>query len=747
MRALFLILQMALAGLVCADDSGLLFDETQVARVDVTIDAQDLEWVYNNVWSDSMHSCTVRFRNAHIDTVMSPVGFRLRGNTSRSSAKKSFKIEFDTYSDGLEFFDIDALNLNGEHNDPSISRSRLLWKMFGLAGVPASRAAHSEVWINGEYYGLYVSVEHVDREFLRKRFTDSTGNLWKCLWPADLLWLGADPNAYKLEANGRRVYELKTNEELDDYSALQRLVRVVNQTPAGAMRDSLEAVLAVEDVLRVLAVDVLTGNWDNYRYLRNNYYLYHDPGSGLMRWIPYDYDNNLGIDWFNVDWATLNPYNWPANDNSGRPLTAALLAVPAYRDLYTHFMERGLQSLVTDYSWAPWCDSLRTRLTPSAAADTWRTMDYGFTVQDFQQSWSLGHYENQHVKRGLQEFLGVRAQTLPGQLNYVNGGPVLWAGDVQSTGDGSVSVSVNAFSAAGMDSLTLLASLDGTPLAPVSLHADPLPGTALDALDRWSAELQVAGGGTLEWRLAGRDGDGVQRIWPVQGTRQTLLAVPGGDSLRVTEFMADNGGSVVDGQGDADDWVELWNGSTRSVNLAGTALSDNPNQPRKYVLPDTTLAAGGRLLVWCDNDVTDPGLHAGFALSAGGESIVLTAAGGQRVQQLLFGASTEDLSWAIPCDGALENGSDPGAWSTAALPTPGTANACSGVTDLTITRTANTVRLEWSAAGNSLWRVERTPGPPWMGQAVTVAVVDQPVWEEPLTVGAACYRVYIVLQP
>jgi spore coat protein H len=747
MRALCLMILLCLASLALADDSGLLYDTSQVGRIDITVDPADLEWVYQNVQSDSMHACTVRFRNAVLDTVMSPVGFRLRGNTSRASAKKSFKLKFDEYIDGLEFFDVDALNLNGEHNDPTISRSRLLWHVFGMAGVPASRACHTEVWINDSYYGLYVSVEHVDREFLRKRFTDPSGNLWKCLWPADLLWLGADPEAYKLEVNGRRVYELKTNEELDDYSALQRLVRVVNQTPPAAMRDSLEAVLAVEDVTRVLAVDALTGNWDTYRYLRNNYYLYHDPASGLMRWIPYDYDNNLGIDWFTVDWATLNPYNWPVLDGNGRPLTAAVLSVPAYRDLYTHFLERGLEQLVTGYPWGPWCDELRTLLTPAAAADLYRTYDYGFTLQDFQQSWSLSPYENQHVKRGLQEFLALRAQTLPGQLAWQYGGPVLWDGRVTALGGDSLEVSAMAFSAAGMDSLVLLASLDGQPLAPVVLDHDPRPGRALDALDHWSTRLPVPGGGSYAWRLRGRDSDGVVRHWPAAGSRVITLETPGSDSLRFVEFMPDNDGVIADGQGDFDDWVEILNGSRRPVNLAGCGLSDDPDQPWRFQFPDTVLAPGARLLVWCDNDTGDPGLHAGFALSAGGEQLLLTTAGGRRVQELGFGSSAEDLSWQLPCDRGLESGSDPGAWRDRELPTPAAPNHCSGVSDLRITRLANVIQLEWSPGGGRQWRVERYPGAPWLGGAQTVAIVDQPFWEEALPGPGACYTVREILQP
>ncbi len=82
------------------------------------------------------------------------------------------------------------------------------------------------------YYGLYISVEHVDDEFLWKNFNDDSGNLWKCLYPADLNYLGSDPNIYKnLVDNGRPVYELKTNEEIGDFSKLAHFIDILNNTP------------------------------------------------------------------------------------------------------------------------------------------------------------------------------------------------------------------------------------------------------------------------------------------------------------------------------------------------------------------------------------------------------------------------------------------------------------------------------------------------------------------------------------
>lgn len=154
-----------------------LYDDTHVARIDITINPAFLAYMYANPLSDSMHQATFKFQNNHINETVESIGFRLRGNTSRWSKKKSFKVSFNDFVPGREFYGVDKLNLNGEHNDPSIIRSKLSFDLFRKAGIIASRASHAAVYINGQYYGLYVSVEHIDDEFLKKNFADDSGNL------------------------------------------------------------------------------------------------------------------------------------------------------------------------------------------------------------------------------------------------------------------------------------------------------------------------------------------------------------------------------------------------------------------------------------------------------------------------------------------------------------------------------------------------------------------------------------------
>lgn len=319
-----------------------VFHDGLVGTVHITIHPDSLALILDPVNADSDHEypATMIFENSQLKDTLVNIGFRLRGNTSRVSQKKSFKVSINAFESGRAFAGLEKLNLNGEHNDPSIIRAKLSWDLFQSAGVPASRAAHTRLFINGQYRGLYINVEHIDEQFVRPRFGNNDGSLYKCLWPADLTYHGTDPNVYKFMEGSRRTYELHITDEADDYSDLARFITVLNATPDIAFADSIQQVFNVNSLLRVLAVDIATGSWDNYWFLKNNYYLYHNTATGLFEYIPYDYDNTFGIWWSGilsgVDWASRSPYAW-GHPTEQRPLTRRILIAPAGTSIQVQF--------------------------------------------------------------------------------------------------------------------------------------------------------------------------------------------------------------------------------------------------------------------------------------------------------------------------------------------------------------------------------------------------------------------------
>ena len=403
---------------------GFLYSDNEVARIDITIDQVYLDLIldYENRESDIEYPATFKMtRGVEVRTVDS-VGFRLRGNTSRGSAKKSFKVSVNSFYRGRTFQGVEKININGEHNDPTIARAKICWDLFREMGVPAPRASHVELYINGEYRGLYINVEHIDEEFVDLRFGNNDGNLYKCLWPADLDYLGSDPDLYKFTSGERRAYDLKRNEELDNYSDLAHLIEIINNTSPGDFPEFLEPVFNVNSYLKNLVVEIIAGHWDAYSYLKNNYYLYHNEETGKFEYIPYDTDNTFGIDWFNIDWTTRDIYNW-SNQGEPRPLTVNILQNQLYRDRFSFYMNRFLDRYFNTEVLYPEIDALRDMISAFAYDDLYRTYDYGFTYQDFYNSFD--YPVGMHVKQGLKSYVSARYNSAMEQLEAVNVPPII----------------------------------------------------------------------------------------------------------------------------------------------------------------------------------------------------------------------------------------------------------------------------------------------------------------------------------
>lgn len=392
------------------------FLQNEVATVFINIDSNSL----NLLLGDSLYSghefmAAISFQSSLETVVYDSIGFRARGNTSLSSQKKSFKIDFNRFVSSQKFEGLEELNLNGEHNDVSILRSFLAQYLLRSAGLAAARTSFVKLYVNNEYKGLYINVEHLDDEFLDLRFpTEANGNLWKCYYGADLTWWGSNPSSYQA------VYELKTNKDSANYTALLNFINVLNNVPSVYFACAIQEVFDVDLFLRNIALEILMGQWDGYAYNKNNYYLYQREGDSKMVYLSYDLDNTFGIDWFNINWALRNVYAWSPG-NQARPLYTKLMAVPYYKDCFTFHMLDILNTIWTVSELKFLLEQKQQLISPAALLDDYKGLDYGFTNQDFlealQQTWGA------HVKSGIVPYLQNRKQSALSQLTPYVGLP------------------------------------------------------------------------------------------------------------------------------------------------------------------------------------------------------------------------------------------------------------------------------------------------------------------------------------
>ena len=140
-------------------------------------------------------------------------------------------------------------------------------------------------------------------------------------------------------------------------------------------------------------------------------------------------------------------------------------------------------------------------------------------------------------------------------------------------------------------------------------------------------------------------------------------------NIVVNELMTKNTATISDFEGEFEDWIELYNSGNTSINLEGFALSDDDDEPLKWLFPNVSIDAGAFLVLFAsDKDtIVDGEIHTNFKLKAEGEPLLLSDASGDLIdlieKQLLF----ENQSF-----GRIEDGEED--FNSFVISSPGASN-------------------------------------------------------------------------
>jgi hypothetical protein len=394
-----------------------LFDNSRVSSVYIDIPSDSLSVIMTDVLSDHYFKARFIYDYGTGRDTLQNVGLRLRGNSSRFSKKKSFKISFNEYVSGRRYQGVKKINLNGQHNDPTMIREKLFYDSWEKAGMAERRTSFVRLYINLAYYGLYTNLEEYDKDWLQKVYGENSGNLYKCTWPADLVYHGTGQQTYKdfqsSSSTGGRAYDLQTNEVADDYTDLVDLITTLNLPVDQVFASQIAQKINIDGLLIAFALDVATGNWDDYMYNKNNYFLYHRTDNGKFEFISYDTDNTFGVDWVNRDWATRNCLDWFIHSEP-RPLAEKILSVPEFQAKYQQYLAIITKEITNPTVIFSHIDSLKILITDAAIADTYRSLDWGYTVADFNNGFTKTI--DSHTPYGIKPFLSTRYFTTLQQL-------------------------------------------------------------------------------------------------------------------------------------------------------------------------------------------------------------------------------------------------------------------------------------------------------------------------------------------
>lgn len=124
--------------------------------------------------------------------------------------------------------------------------------------------------------------------------------------------------------------------------------------------------------------------------------------------------------------------------------------------------------------------------------------------------------------------------------------------------------------------------------------------------------------------------------------------------ITINEFMSKNENSIIDEDNEYNDWIELYNSHSETINLNNYSLSDNENDQNKWQFPNITIGPQSSLLIFASGKdwVNSTELHTNFKISSEGEPLYLSNAEGILIDYIPAVNLGEDDSFGRLPDGS-----------------------------------------------------------------------------------------------
>ena len=611
---LYTVILGILISFVAVGQGELIFDDSYVHEVRITFDNVDfwseLSQNYLNNYPDVPYSMA----SASIDgEVTDSVGIRQKGFASHFGSqgdKKSMKIDFNYFVDGQKYDGLKKINLNNGFGDPAIQRDKLCYNIMNKSGVDAPRSSYARIYLNNQYWGLYLLVEQVDRTFLKDNFGNSNGNLFKNVGNSELEWMGQDISQYQ------QIFELKTDSNVEAWENFVELMDVLNNTGDGDFKEEISKIFDVDLYLKALAVDVATGNWDSYIEHGRNFYMYQDADSRKFNWIPWDYNFALGGT-FGSDFGGPGG----GGDTIEDPANCATIldgSCPYPATDSTFQLVINQDPFCCNSSWDGVCQT--------AYDDIVNGVNGGG-----------GPDEGNPISNTLSEFPVDMSNSEKVLVNRLLAVPEYkeryYQGFCRLLDDNFTTERIFPLIEQYGDLIRedVLADPNYEWTAE-QFEADLDQGDQISGL-KWVFEGQVA---SLTTQL--------NELFDCSSIVTTLSPL----DVSINEFMAvnDSLSTIKDPAGETDDWIELYNNTDADIDLSNAFLSDNSDNPEKWQFPvGTTIRANDYMIIWADKDEDQEGLHADFKLNRDGDFIMLTE-GTDVIDSLTFGFQENNLTYS-----------------------------------------------------------------------------------------------------
>lgn len=601
------------------------------------------------------------------------VGVKYKGNSSYDSTyiKNPLHIELDAFTD-QDYQGFADVKLGNGYADPSMIREVLSYSILGNY-MHCPRSNFAQVYINGDYVGIYSNEESISKRFCASHFGSSKNNFIKCnpiVIPgpntkSNLKYINADSSSYF------NYYELKSKK---GWNNLVALCDTVTNQPSG-----IESVMDVDRVIWMLAFNNVLVNLDSYTgVFAQNYYLYKDDNG---RFNPVIWDLNMCLGGFpfvgsgNSSLAGLTVANMqqlPIGIHSTEPywpLIKAVINNPQFKRMYVAHMRTIVNEVFANNSYQTLAAQLH------AVADTALQSDPNkfYTYTQFQNGLTTDYPVGSYTVPGINNLMNARVVYLQSTPEFTSVPPTInnvLATIVPSSTDTVINVSAHI-----ENSNTIYLGYRFTtehkfikiPMYDDGLHND---GNANDSVFGASINLDTI---QCEYYIYAENNDaGIfspERAEHEFYYIQVNIPVAVAGQVVINEVLSSNQNGVFDEFDKRQDWIELYNTTDTLLNLYGLYLTDTVDVLNKYEIPrNTFINPKSYLIFWADGDsVEENDFHMPFKLSSGGETVIFSDNAGAVLDQVTFGTQRDDISYGRCPDGS-------GSFTTLLYPSYNTTN-------------------------------------------------------------------------
>ena len=703
-----------------AQKGDALFDPSYMHEIRVYFFQDDFFEYMDSVW-DVHHEASginVPYTKALVQidgNWLDTTGVRIKGLSSyykANSKKKPFKLDFNEFTDDQEYDGMKKINLHNGSCDPGMLRDFVAYDVLRKAGVAAPRVAPCRLYFNDEFWGVYNMIEQIDKTFLKNYFSSGGGTLIKNTGWDELHWKGPEITPYLED------YEMKTNEDEDDWSDFLHFVDVLNNSSDAEFPAAIEKVFDVDQYLHVMAVDVMTNNWDSYIDGERNWFLYHEPNSGRIHWIPWDYNLSLGGA-LTVEGSPYPPFDEScyiqatfSHYSNGNAYTFLNESVPSVEQVVWEFGDGATSTDLNpthvysltgkvnvcltaartengnpcvnkrckeiDLDFKPGeCETIQNGTCPFPATDP--IFQLVAQNDDFccEGEWdalcTLQYFELSNSNQNGSLGSGVSYnRNYPLIIEDTNKVLIRRLMNVPEYRERYLNICCHML-ANNFNEERLFPLIDEqADLLRPHIYEDP---NYIFNTDFFEYDMGDGSGGgdteipALKWLLSERFEQLEEHMLDEGHDCNNASSLYGWNDIVINELAASNTspGGIPDPDGGYGDWIELYNNTTAEVTLDNFYLSDDPENPLRWAFPlGTTIGPQGYLIVWADEDEDQQGIHTNFKLAKSGEFLMLRHGDGSVIDSLTFGEQQTNLTYA-----RVPNGTGP---FVIQAPTHGTHN-------------------------------------------------------------------------